>query len=162
MHKPSHTHTTNTLRLSSSVRVIGHQQFVVRASCPLLLTTLSSSRSPLFRENSKVPVCKTSPRSRHHLLKLRLSCPSGLWLIRVWYERFNGAPCGRSEPPGKAEMVEGRREGVMEGHSEGHSLASGEIQPRVSSSRWLKVRERSELLQLDFQGYPLFKQVLEN
>lgn len=59
-------------------------------------------------------------------------------------------------------MVEGRREGVMEGHSEGHSLASGEIQLRVSSSRWLKVRERSELLQLDFQGYPLFKQVLEN
>lgn len=50
----------------------------------------------------------------------------------------------------------------MEGHSEGHSLASGEIQLRVSSSRWLKVRERSELLQLDFQGYPLFKQVLEN
>lgn len=80
------------------------------------------------------------------------------------YERFNsfnGAPCGRSEPPGKAEMVEGRREGVMEGHCEGHSLASDEIQPRVSSSRWLEVRERSKLLQLDFQGYPLFKQVLQ-
>lgn len=31
----------------------------------------------------------------------------------------------------------------------------------TTASRWLKMRERSELLQLDFQGYPLFKKVLE-
>lgn len=49
---------------------------------------------------------------------------------------FNGAPCGRSEPPGKAEMVEGggreeRRDGGGS-HTEDHSFASDELQPSFS------------------------------
>lgn len=44
----------------------------------------------------------------------------------------------------------------------GPQLCFGGTTAEFSSSRWLKMRERSELLQLNFQGYPLFKQVLKN
>lgn len=33
-------------------------------------------------------------------------------------ESFNGTPCGRSEPSGKARMMEGGREGGMDGWGE--------------------------------------------
>lgn len=48
----------------------------------------------------------------------------------IEHESFNGTPCGRSVPPWKAEVMEGKKRGGWRGgsHTEGHSLASDELE----------------------------------
>ncbi len=79
----------------------------------------------------------------------------------IEHRSFNGAPWGRMEPSGKAEMVEWRRERWRGESRRGPQPCFGWAEVDSSSPRQLKMWERSELLQLDFQGYPLFKQVLK-
>lgn len=60
-------------------------------------------------------------------------------------------------------MMEGRREeGGTEGRVTPGPMPCFGLTAEFSCSYWLKMRERSELFQLDFQRYPLFKQILEN